>query len=232
MTPLLVSLLFDGGYSPYRLPGLAARFDASDLSSITFDGSNRVSQWRDKSGNLRHLAQATGSKQPLLQIGARNNLLFDGADDWMQAPAFTLNQPETVYWVGQQVSWTADDTLIEGNALNSFGLQQDGRASSPRLAPVAGSYGPITDAVTLGTDVVLAVVCNGASSRMQVNAAAATTGDVGAANMGGLIVGATASSLKSANMTVKEILVFAAAHDAATRTRVNAWLGSKWGIAQ
>ncbi len=39
--------------------------DASDISTITKDGSNYVSQWNDKSGNGFVAAQSTGSYQPL-----------------------------------------------------------------------------------------------------------------------------------------------------------------------
>lgn len=40
-----------------------AWFDAADPDTITDAGGN-VSQWDDKSGNARHVAQGTGSKQP------------------------------------------------------------------------------------------------------------------------------------------------------------------------
>lgn len=39
--------------------------DASDISTITKDGSDYVSQWNDKSGNSNHVYQSTGSLQPL-----------------------------------------------------------------------------------------------------------------------------------------------------------------------
>lgn len=37
--------------------------DAADSSTITLNGST-VSEWRDKSGNARHAAQATAASQP------------------------------------------------------------------------------------------------------------------------------------------------------------------------
>jgi hypothetical protein len=42
---------------------LALWLDAEDAASITLNGST-VSQWRDKSGNGRHVSQSTASAQP------------------------------------------------------------------------------------------------------------------------------------------------------------------------
>ena len=54
--------------------------DASDSSTITIDTG--VSQWRDKSGNARHFAQATTTRQPALITAGKNGLdiiRFDGS---------------------------------------------------------------------------------------------------------------------------------------------------------
>jgi hypothetical protein len=56
-------------------PGLlrpAAWFDASDLSTISI--ATGVSEWRDKSGNARHMTQATTSIQPPLVPEYKNGL--------------------------------------------------------------------------------------------------------------------------------------------------------------
>lgn len=42
---------------------LALWLDADDFSTITLNGST-VSQWRDKSGNGRHVSQNNASAQP------------------------------------------------------------------------------------------------------------------------------------------------------------------------
>jgi hypothetical protein len=48
----------------------AAWFDASDLSTITI--ATGVSEWRDKSGNARHMTNATGSQQPIYEQFSAN----------------------------------------------------------------------------------------------------------------------------------------------------------------
>lgn len=66
-----------------------AWYDASDASTITLQTG--VSQWRDKSGNNRHLNQPTGGNQPSYNIAAQNG----------------LNAVETV----ESVSWMQSDPL-------------------------------------------------------------------------------------------------------------------------
>ena len=57
-------------WTPALLPSLALWLDASDLSTISI--ATGVSQWKDKSGNERHFAQATAASQPLYQQAGLN----------------------------------------------------------------------------------------------------------------------------------------------------------------
>lgn len=47
------------------MPGLRVFYDGTDASSVTMDGSNKVSQWNDKSGLNNHATQGTSSIQPV-----------------------------------------------------------------------------------------------------------------------------------------------------------------------
>ena len=56
-------------------------FDAADASTITI--ATGVSQWNDKSGNARHVTQATGANQPAygaLQLNGIDVLTYDSTD--------------------------------------------------------------------------------------------------------------------------------------------------------
>lgn len=61
--------------------------DAADAGTITLNGST-VSQWNDKSGNGRNVAQATAVNQPTYQAGGwgtKPALYFDGSGDRLAA---------------------------------------------------------------------------------------------------------------------------------------------------
>jgi hypothetical protein len=60
-----------GPFTPLSLSGLYQWFDAQDISTVTKDGSDYVTQWNDKSGNARHLTQ-TGTNGPTYTANAIN----------------------------------------------------------------------------------------------------------------------------------------------------------------
>lgn len=53
-------------WTPALLPTstIGLWLDASDISTISCDGSGNVSEWRDKSGNARHFSHATSGNRP------------------------------------------------------------------------------------------------------------------------------------------------------------------------
>ncbi len=66
--------------------GLVLHLDATD--GLTVDGSNRVSQWNDLSGQDNHFVQSTNNYKPVLVQNVLNGLptvSFDGSNDFMTA---------------------------------------------------------------------------------------------------------------------------------------------------
>lgn len=187
-----------------------------------------VSQWNDQSGNGRHLKQATGTNQPTVQ--ADGSILFDGVDNYLKCDAFTFNQPETIYILGKQVTWTINDRWMDGDTVNSGVIYQN--AVTPDLSLFAGD-GPAATNAGLAVDTygVIAAVFNGASSLLQINNGAPTTGNPLTAGLGGFTLGATATPNNYGNIQVKEVILYAAAHDADTRRRVIRYLGQVGGLS-
>lgn len=206
---------------PASFPGLAAwyRFGLGITSAGGF-----VSQWNDQSGNARHLLQATGAAQPALQ--GDGSILFDGIAHFMQAASFGLVQPVTAYMRGRQVTWTINDRLFDGAPLaNGLALFQS--TATPGLGLATGAtFGPDNN-LAINTYGTVAVVSNGAGSLIQVNSNAPTTGAGGANNPGGFTVAAAGNgSANWGNLQVKEIAVYAAAHDQSTRDTIIAYLNT------
>lgn len=81
--------------------------DALDTSTIILNGST-VSQWSDKSGNSRHLIQATASKQPAYSATTFNNkpgITFDGIDDILlsnQVTGISGSDPRTFAYAARR----------------------------------------------------------------------------------------------------------------------------------
>jgi len=191
------------------------------------DSNNLIRQWGDASGNGRHLKQATETNRPSLQ--SDGSILFDGVDNYLKCDAFTLNQPTTVYILVKQVTFTAADVLHDGNTLTLLRLLQDG--SSPNLAiRINSTVGSVQ--IPLGEYGIAASVFNGDSSLLQVNNGAPATGDVGATSgAGGFTLGSRADATQFANIQVKEVLIYAAAHDTQERALVIDYLAKVGGLA-
>lgn len=98
--------------------GFSAWFDASDPGTIQGGGTG-VSEWRDKSGNGRHLAQATDANRPYTGSWSQNgrNVI------WSQGKAAVLSGPVPMVghpWaVAMAVANTASDA-VQRTAMSGF----------------------------------------------------------------------------------------------------------------
>ncbi len=202
----------------------AAWFRAGQGQTVTGSG---VSQWDDISGNGRHLKQGTDANRPALQ--ADGTVLFNGTSHFLKCDAFTLNQPETVYLLFKQVSWTGNDYVCDGNTFVSMSLAQS--TATPRIDVYAGVAGVANTNLAVGSYGVIAAVFNGTSSVSQVNMTTAVTGNSGTNNAGGFTLGASGTPGGYSNIQVMEAIIFPAAHDADTRARVVRYLMGVGGVA-
>lgn len=207
------SPVYSGSIFPSELPDLKlwCRYGYG----ITVTGSG-VSKWEDVSGNDNHLLQATDASRPSLQPDG--SILFDGIGNFLKANAFALNQPETVYLLFKQVTWTLSDGIFDGNT--DLSMLLNSVSPTPTLSLFAGlANTPTTALATVGDYVGLSAVFNGASSVIQVGNETSATGNPGASNAGGFTLGRRAGAQFS-NIQVKEVAIFNAAHDEKQRTEI------------
>lgn len=208
-------------FRPSQLPNLAAWFRYGVGITVTGAG---VSQWDDQSGNSRHLKQGTDTNRPALQTDG--SILFDGADNFLKCDAFTLNQPTTIYGLLRQVTFTNSDFIWSGNdggGSNRNDLFQN--TNSPDLSIFAGSTAATNSALSVNAYGAIAAVYNGAASVLQINLVT-QTGNAGAQNAAGFILGSLSTSGNFSNVQVKEIAIYADAHDGATRNKVIKYLSN------
>jgi hypothetical protein len=159
--------------------------DTAGTTPANADGQT-VQRINDKSGNGNNLIQAAGST--LNTAGGLWWLTFNGSSNWLTA-AFTHIQPATRIMAHRIVSYVDNTFMYDG-----FGAA--GRCMMRMAAPSPGviiySGGVISDPTnfTVGTNHVSTAVFNTATSSLQVDNIAATTGDCGATTPDGFTVGA------------------------------------------
>ena len=193
--------------------------------NITKNGSDLVSLWGDKSGNGNDLVQATETNRPTWNS---NGILFDGVDNFMKA-AFTLNQPEFIYIVFKQVTFTNVDKVFDGNSANTGFLTQS--SPSPELKIYGGSALSTGNGdLALDTYGIVRVLFNGASSTFQINETTQITGNFGASSMGGFSLGARQDGVSPSHIEVKEVIIRNVADSAQDEGTIYNYLADKYSI--
>lgn len=146
-------------WTPYLLTGAATVrgwYDAADPATIIESGGE-VSQWNDKSGNDRHVAQGTGANQPTTGVRTLNGLNvldFDGTDFLSRAGFPVSNLSMSIFMVAViDAINDANEAVFAAAAVKDFSFeaynasQFDGvihcvGASNPTYTPLSGGPFP------------------------------------------------------------------------------------------
>jgi hypothetical protein len=219
-----------GGFEPIDISGCVLWL-RSDLG-ITKDGADKVSAWADQSGNGNDVTQAAGDSQPLWvasQLNGYPSIRFDGANDAMVTAPFVLSQPEDIYLVIKQPSFLHGDSIMDGNAVNSGRVAQ--LNPSPEIALYAGGAGWVCNTTTGSLNwQLLQSRFNGAASLTRINGGVPVVGDPGAANMGGVSLGATGGIGDFCNIEFSEIIIYSSALSDSNRQLVETYLNGRYAI--
>lgn len=210
------------GEATIRAGNTKGWFDVSDLSNVTKVWNTvkwAVGNLGDKSVNNKDLTQANEVLKPVF---TPDMISFPGV---MKTPAFTWNQPVTIYLFMKQNAWTATKCIIDGNVNYSANIQQF--HATPELIAYAGSLSGNNGNLAIGTWGIVKCVFNGVSSKIQVNSTAAVTGDFGAANAGGFTVGANASGADGSSISIREIITRDVADSAPNEAAIDDYLTKK-----
>jgi hypothetical protein len=228
------------GFNPKSIPNLALWLDAADSSTITT--STGVSVWADKSGNSRNATQSTGGKQPNYsnQINGKNVVRFLGTDDTMQIganAAFNANSQTLIIVARQTTSanhalwFKADSNSAEGvimryRAFDDFWPYQrnDSSAETLRLFPNTPTVARVY-AVVLQPNSQAGFV-NGGVVSPTGTATANHTYD----NNSGPWLGSRRDVGEYLQADIAEVLFWNRALSASERSRVERYLGRKWGV--
>lgn len=218
--------------APQQVGNLAAWYDAN--RGVTYDSLFRVSQWNDLSGNGRHASQSTGSKQPLLLLGANGIngnrcIQFDNSDDSVACSTGpNLSQPVTF------IMFLRYDTL-EATGQTAFQTATTG-AMQHYVSPgtfvhlfQAGVTANSGHTAAANTSYVISVIFNGASSSYYVNGVLTASGvNCGANVINGIRIGNNSSETQGVSAKMGELLIFNAALSSSDRQLIEQYLLDKW----
>ena len=195
-----------------------------------------VSAWLDQS-NARSLPQGTAANQPLFNAAGTTGapagkawLTFDGSNDFLGPISFALNQPENVYLVYKSIvigATSSHDALFDGNATGNMVALSANNTTYALAAGVA-----LTDAELVNNTVwgMTRNVFNGANGIIEVNEVQKATGNVGANNAGGFVLGALPDGTRSTNIGVAEVLVHSVLPPNHVVARLNKYFLAEHGI--
>ncbi len=221
------TLVFDADFS--LAAKLASSFVCSTGQTVTI---NTTGDLGARISGARDLVQMTVAKQPVLTVSATGNFLtFDGSNDYLKAASFALVQPETVYFVGKQVTWGASEWIYDGNVANVMSVYEV--TSTPRIQQHAGTGGNANDGWATNTLAVITGVYNGASSGLRVNrgtASSATNIGAGAANGFTIADRGDAGGFIS-NITFSEAIIYSTAQNTPIQNALITGLMARWGIS-
>ena len=168
-----------------------AWYVADDLTTITKDGSNLVSRWNDKLESGHDLLQS--GADTLKPVWGNDGVLFNDPEPrglrYLKAAPFTLNQPTFIYAVVRYKIYVGQNYLFDGNSGDTCMVYMDA-ATGPSLKAYAGDFSPSNTNLAVNTWGIIRVLYSGASSKFGINTSF-VTGNFGAGNAGGFILGAS-----------------------------------------
>jgi hypothetical protein len=228
----------DVSWTPAALgASLALWLDADDASTLTLNGST-VSQWNDKSGNARHVSQATAANQPTLTASGLNGkpvVTFDGVNDRLVTASTTLGitNSASLIVVAQPSSRTPPEQGIAGSdsLTNRFGLFITG-SNAMRWNPISG--GSTVQAISVTGAQILVGTAQSGNSALFRNGTSIATGTAATAtmentpfNIGNMLPGTT---LPHFSGPIAEVLVLPSSLSTTDRQLLEGYLAWKWGL--
>jgi hypothetical protein len=244
-------------FDPRSISNLGLWLDASANSSLTFNGDT-VSEWRDLSGNGRHMEQDTAVAQPNGVARTKNGrrVLDFGGAQLLSGNAAALNLATnvgglTAFFVSKFDSVAPSQQILfdlQTSQLNSRFALDAGSGVSPGTAVRLGGRRLDADAfdAALGAassqnsnDTVFAgtIAYSAATANLHANGLLVATdgtfqtaGNTSNTDSTGIHIGANGLAANGLDGFIAEVIVYQRALSANERERVERALGRKWGI--
>lgn len=218
-------------FAPAAATKLASSFVSSTGETWTIatsgDTGARISGERD-------LYQGTAANRPAFTAAAGGNrafITFDGVNDYLKSAAFNLNQPETVYLVARQITWTSGGVFLDGvNGISNMAIVQAPITPNIRAVSNAGSSTLDTAGVPLGQIFITSATYDTVNSSIRFGRGPVTSGNLGAGNGGGVTLGARSVGDRCVNAAISELVIYSDSSISAVRNNIISYLASKYSI--
>ena len=212
--------------------------DATDPTTLTKDGANNVTQWRDKSGLARHASIPVGSAAPVWTdavVNALPAISFNGSTVRLQTAAVPTSAEMTIFVVFNMVSPQTWGSLVNQAHDTYFSIRKSdccGGGGNLNFHIENDNAAPLQP-ITLNTWKVVTALRQGTTSTLYYTQASATS-FVGDTLTGGasvpITIGNAISVSESMGGYISEIRAFNTALDAASRAGVESVLKAKYAI--
>ncbi len=237
-------------WSPERIL-TAAWFDAADPATITAN-AGAVSQWRDKSGNQNHAAQATASRRPATgsaTLGGLNAIAFDPfQDQHLAAPHHAslnldasggANLFAVCNYTGYVSRSSGLNSIVSKGPLLSAGAAYGIRINDNNRLPFKAGDGFFATAAESSASLDLLYSGTRDDSTATANAfinglplASATATAIASNNTSPLVLGGETATSRCADVRLGELLIVPGAVTEANRQQIEGYLAHKWTLAE
>ncbi|MEM2974451.1 MAG: DUF2341 domain-containing protein, partial [Candidatus Micrarchaeia archaeon] len=206
--------------------------DANDATTITKDGSNKVSQWRDKSGNGNYMIQGDYNRQPTYVTGVLNGKpVIRMSEDSAQTLYTDTNfpTPVSVIYVVRQTGGGSPERMLSAKNNNwLLGYWYNARRQAYFEGWVSSSGSPATDT---NWHIYSAVIPGpGQNSKAYEDGVLFAENQNGVTGPNGLCLSGHYCSSEFSNGEIAEILVYNKALSDAERQGLENYLRFKYNL--
>ena len=215
-------------WNPSYAYNLTGWYDAADKNTITVNGSNQVSEWRDKSSAAIPFYQTTDADKPLSNVrslAGLNLIDFDGVSDLLL----------TDYGLGSSIFEVHMVTVIDSTALQSIATASAGPfeyriIDEYNVYVEAGTVLPTTLPHSITGANLHGILIDGYGSQIYSRGEVRVTGNAGNGTWGATAwLGSYAGYMQYFDGAIGEIIAYSG-NDGTQRQKIEGYLAWKWGL--
>jgi len=135
------------------------------------------------------------------------NGVFEGTNDYLKTALFTWDQPNFIYAILRQITWTGSDAILDGVATSRAKLEQYDTGGTPKLRVIGTIASTMTISPTLNEFFILRMLNNGAGSKLVLNNNEPVLSNFGTNNMGGFTIGGNGGGAANSNIEAGDIAI-------------------------